>query len=261
MLYEVKSKGGKTSYIYGTMHVIDAQYFNLQKKLVKTMLNAEQLCMEIPGVTSAGLSPDALKLKGKTLQYFFNTKQMDSLFVWAETNLLMNKGAFLDNFGEMQPFVIMQFLLQTALPDRTRSYEKEFERIAKQNKMPIAGLESIDEQLSIFSNMPDKIQTMMVMSTLRNMPKAKEEFEKMQSIYLSGDLLKLYETMKSEKDNPATSSRDLLENRNTKWVPKMIEMMRDKSVFFAVGAAHLPGPEGVLMLLEKAGCKVTPIKL
>ena len=99
MLYEVKSKGGKTSYVYGTMHVIDAEYFNLQKKLVKTMLNTEQLCMEIPGVTSAGLSPDALKLKGKTLQYFFNTKQMDSLFVWAETNLLMNKGAFLDNFG------------------------------------------------------------------------------------------------------------------------------------------------------------------
>ena len=41
----------------------------------------------------------------------------------------------------------------------------------------------------------------------------------------------------------------------------MTELMQDKSVFFAVGAAHLAGPEGVIELLIKKGYTLTPIKL
>jgi uncharacterized protein YbaP (TraB family) len=37
--------------------------------------------------------------------------------------------------------------------------------------------------------------------------------------------------------------------------------MKTQSVFFAVGAAHLAGPEGVIELLIKEGYQLTPIKL
>jgi uncharacterized protein YbaP (TraB family) len=39
----------------------------------------------------------------------------------------------------------------------------------------------------------------------------------------------------------------------------MSEMMQKESIFFAVGAAHLPGELGVLNLLKKAGYIVKPI--
>jgi uncharacterized protein YbaP (TraB family) len=48
----------------------------------------------------------------------------------------------------------------------------------------------------------------------------------------------------------------MLEVRNTNWAVKMPDMMKDKSFFFAVGAAHLL-EQGVILV--EAGYTVKPI--
>jgi uncharacterized protein YbaP (TraB family) len=101
----------------------------------------------------------------------------------------------------------------------------------------------------------------MVMSSLREEAEAKSSFEQMQQIYLTQNLDNLYAFMKKESDSPIANSRVFLENRNQKWIPQMGRMMENKSVFFAVGAAHLGGQEGVIELLIKKGYTLTPIKL
>ncbi len=53
----------------------------------------------------------------------------------------------------------------------------------------------------------------------------------------------------------------LLTRRNNNWIPVMEANMKEGGCFFAVGAAHLPGTNGVLELLKKAGYKVKPVKL
>ena len=57
-----------------------------------------------------------------------------------------------------------------------------------------------------------------------------------------------------EKSKPV-----MLDNRNSNWVKDMPAMMKNESVFFAVGAAHLAGEKGVIQLLQKAGYTVKPI--
>lgn len=51
----------------------------------------------------------------------------------------------------------------------------------------------------------------------------------------------------------------MLDNRNRNWIKKMPDMMKKGSVFFAVGAAHLPGDTGIIYLLRKAGYTVKPV--
>ena len=51
----------------------------------------------------------------------------------------------------------------------------------------------------------------------------------------------------------------LLEVRNENWMVKMPDMMKDKSTFFAVGAAYLLGEQGMINLLRKKGYVVKPI--
>ena len=51
----------------------------------------------------------------------------------------------------------------------------------------------------------------------------------------------------------------LLNQRNHKWIPKIALISAEKSTFFAVGAGHLPGKDGVLTLLRKAGYRVTAV--
>lgn len=262
LLWEVKSKDGKSSsYLYGTMHLMDAKLFYFPKKLEKLLLKSDVLCMEIANVNDPDLSPDALFMTDESLSDYFNIEQMDSLFRWAEKALLMNKEQFLTNFNKAKPFLLMQFLLQSSLPENSKSYEKEFENLAIKNKISISGLESVTEQLNLFTSFSKNEQTEMVMSSLRDEAEAKSSFEQMQQIYLTQNLDNLYSFMKKESDSPIANSRVFLENRNQNWIPQMEKMMENKSVFFAVGAAHLAGPEGVIELLIKKGYTLTPIKL
>jgi len=262
LLWEVKSKDGKTtSYLYGTMHLMDADLFYFPKKLEKLLLKSDVLCMEIANVNDPDISPDALFLKNETLTDYFSDEQMDSIYRWAEKSLLMNKEQFNTNFSKAKPFLLLQFLLQSSLPENAKSYEKEFENLAKNNKKTIEGLESVTEQLELFTSLSKKEQAEMVMSSLREEEEAKSSFQEMQKIYLTQNIDDLYTFMKKESDSPINSSRAFLEDRNQKWIPQMEKMMDSKSVFFAVGAAHLAGPEGVIELLIKKGYTLTPIKL
>ncbi len=243
------------------MHLMDADLFYFPKKLEKLLLKSDVLCMEISNVNDPDLSPDALFLKNETLNDYFSATQMDSIYRWAEKSMLMNKEQFNTNFSKAKPFLLLQFLLQSSLPENNKSYEKEFENLAKNNKKTIEGLESVTEQLELFTNLSKKDQTEMVMSSLRDEANAKSSFQEMQKIYLSQNIDDLYTFMKKENDSPVNSSRAFLEDRNQKWIPQMEKMMENKSIFFAVGAAHLAGPEGVIELLIKKGYTLTPMKL
>jgi hypothetical protein len=261
LLWEVKSKDGKsTSYLYGTMHLMDAKLFSFPKKLEKTLLKSDVLCMEIASI-NPNLSPDALFMKDKTLTDIFNQNQLDSIYRWAEKALMMNKEQFNTNFKNAKPFMLMQFIMQTSLPSNTKSYEREFEALATEKKLQLKGLETVDQQLRLFDGFSYKEQAEMVMGSLRDEEKSKKSFDDMQQIYLSQNLDELYAFMKNESDSPISNSRAFLENRNQNWIPKMNEMMKNQTVFFAVGAAHLAGPEGVIELLIKEGFTLTPVKL
>ena len=108
----------------------------------------------------------------------------------------------------------------------------------------------------------------MLRSTLEDMQKARREkrspIEELRETYLKGELAgieeKIGELMKGL--DPALLKRvlaALITKRNHVMAERMAAKMKDaggKSFFFAVGAGHLPGDEGVLKLLEKAGLKV-----
>ncbi|MNY79236.1 TraB family protein [compost metagenome] len=52
----------------------------------------------------------------------------------------------------------------------------------------------------------------------------------------------------------------MLFSRNKKWIPRMRKIMAVKPTFFAVGAAHLGGENGVIALLRKEGYKLRAVR-
>ena len=85
---------------------------------------------------------------------------------------------------------------------------------------------------------------------------------KLVDLYKNQDLQGLYDyivqSMTDETDNPEEVKDRMLDNRNQKWIGTLSEMMKDKTLFIAVGAGHLAGEEGVINLLRKEGYKVEP---
>lgn len=53
----------------------------------------------------------------------------------------------------------------------------------------------------------------------------------------------------------------LLEQRNTRFLERSAALLQEGGVFMAVGAAHLPGPNGLVALLEDKGYSVTRVVL
>jgi uncharacterized protein YbaP (TraB family) len=259
LLWEIKNKEGKTcSFLFGTIHAIDETKFYFPKKLEKTLSKSDAICLEIKNVATDAPSMDKLMLQDKSLNELFNKVQLDSIYKWADKFLYLKPQQFDENFGNVKPFVLLQFILQSSLPEKTLSYEQLFEDFALDNKKQLFGLETADFQLGLFDKMSFEQQVQLVMESLKDVGNAKLKFEELEAKYLSQDLDALFKYVKEESK---LDNRDLLENRNLNWIPLMETMMENKVVFFAFGAAHLAGPEGVIELLINKGYQVTPIKL
>jgi uncharacterized protein YbaP (TraB family) len=259
LLWEVKNKDGKTcAHLFGTIHVMAESKFYFPKKLEKIVAKSDGICLEIAGLTTNAPSIEKLMMTEKSLPDLFSVSQIDSIHRWAEKFLYLKPEQFNENFGHAKPFLLLQFILKSSLPETTKSYEFVFEEMAEKNKQDVIGLETVDFQLSLFDSMTIEDQVKMVMESLKDEGIAKTKFEEMQQMYLEQNLDRLYHLTKEES---TPLNRNFLENRNIDWIPKIENIMRDKVVFIAVGAAHLAGPEGVIELLKKKGYQVLPIDL
>jgi uncharacterized protein YbaP (TraB family) len=259
LLWEVKNKEGKTcSYLFGTIHVIEESKFYFPKKLDKIVSKCDAICLEIAGITENVPSMDRMMMRDKKLNELFTKNQMDSIYQWADKTLFMKPKQFDENFGSVKPFLLLQFILTTSLPENTKSYELELEQIAKKQNKKLLGLETVDFQLSLFDKMPIHEQVQMILESLKELESSKKKFAEMEELYLQQDLDRLSE-LSNESSNYL--NRSFLEDRNLDWIPKIENMMKEKVVFIAVGAAHLAGQEGVIELLIKNGYHVLPVKL
>ena len=98
-----------------------------------------------------------------------------------------------------------------------------------------------------------------LVKTVSKFEEGKEMMVKLKKAYLDEDLASLDVLMKDRKEMTQEQEDLLLNNRNKNWVKMMPELMTDNSTFFAVGAGHLLGKEGVITLLQKQGYTVTPV--
>ena len=61
-----------------------------------------------------------------------------------------------------------------------------------------------------------------------------------------------------QPDNEANPA--IYADRNKKWIPTIIEAVKDMPTLFVFGAGHLTGPDGVVRMLRDAGYKVEQVK-
>lgn len=58
----------------------------------------------------------------------------------------------------------------------------------------------------------------------------------------------------------ANKQTGILKDRNEKWLPKMMEAMREKPTMFVIGSGHLIGEHGIVQKLRDAGYEVEQVK-
>lgn len=259
LLWEVSGNGLKyPSYLYGTVHMICKKDFLISETLKKKFSGTDKLFLEID-MDDPGMNMKMLQLsmlQGKKLSDFFNKEEYDKLNVFFRDSI----GMPLTMFNTMKPFVLFSIIsMKTLNCNEQESYEMSFVKMAKDQSKEVLGLETIEDQMKIFDDMPDSVQAQMLMRYANEFYEQKEEFSKMIELYKQQNLTALYNQTISSPDI-AGSEDVLLFNRNRNWIPVMEGAMKEAKVFFAVGAGHLAGENGVINLLRTKGYAVKPIK-
>jgi uncharacterized protein YbaP (TraB family) len=256
LLWEISGKGlSKPSYLYGTIHMICAPDFNLNDRTKNAMDHAEQLVLELnfkdPAELKAmeeGMSSTIPLSKKLTTRQF---QQVDSV-------LTLKTSVSLKKLDQLSLSAIYSFAISKTLPCKdVKSYELEFLNLAIANKKSISALETVKEQLYCLGK---SYSDDAMIDQIIAFDEFKGIFNDIIAAYKQEDLTALYPLFKDKKFGAtAESNQWMLTIRNANWAKKMPQMMKDKSCFFAVGAAHLGGSDGLIKLLRDSGYQVKAI--
>lgn len=143
---------------------------------------------------------------------------------------------------------------------------------AQERGLPMAALEPWDAVFAMFEDSPMDEQLGFLRMGVLDAALQEEMFVSLLDGYFAGEVGQVWElgrlalmdlpgvtAAEAEALFAATEER-LLTTRNRAWIPVIEEAAaRHGRVTVAAGAAHLPGREGVLALLEARGWTVTPL--
>ncbi len=258
LLYKVEGKGIKTSYLFGTIHVMPNTDFELKEKVEEAFTASELVVLEIdmddPSLPLE-MMQNSMMIDGSTLDKLFSEEDYKKL----DEELLATLGVSVSMFNKMKPFIVSSMLLSKYVGDQPASFEGTFVEMAAKQKKEILGLETVAEQMAVFDKISYKTQADQVSEMLNEDEETKELFKAMVEAYKQEDAEALYDFLVENHDGTEEELDYMLDDRNEKWIPKFKELSADKKVFYGVGAGHLGGDKGVLNLLEKAGYTVTPL--
>jgi len=260
LLWEISGNGlQQPSFLFGTIHMICKEDFLLSETAKQKFNSSKQVYLELdmddPQLQMTMMQqlqlPSNESLKNKFDESDF--KALDS-FLMKELN--MNLAVF----DQFKPMMVMSLLAQRVLScAEMESYEMNFVKMATEQKKELLGLEKVEDQLAVFDAIPDSLEIRSIMNMVNDFDAQKKEFNRMSTIYKSQDLEALYQLI-AESPEMMGSQELLLDRRNRNWIPVMDSAMKKTPTFFAVGAGHLGGNQGVLELLRKQGYSVKPIQ-
>lgn len=258
LLWQVTGKDLKQpSFLFGTIHMICPKDFSISDSIRSTFNRTGKLYLEID-MDDASLMIKTVQLsmlKQGSIRDLMNSESYTRLERFMKDTI----GMPMIMVNKMKPFTLLSLLYSKILPCRKpESYEQRLLEMAKKQNMEVLGLEKLEDQFAVFDKIPDTTEISMIMEMIDNYEIQRTEFAKMVLLYNHKDLNGLANMINASPDM-AGFEDILLINRNRNWIPVMEKAMAAQPTFFAVGAGHLPGENGVIGLLKKSGYTITPV--
>jgi uncharacterized protein YbaP (TraB family) len=259
MLWEISGKGlSKPSFLFGTIHAICAEDLVVTEAIRSRISASQQLYLELdmddPGMF-ANMQQMMLMQDGTTLKSLLSEDEYKLVNTYFTDSL----GMPLALLNTVKPFFLTSMMLPSVLNCQPASWETSLTQLAQAKGTEVKGLETVGEQLAFFDKIPYKDQAAMLVESLKDSGKSKEEFRAMVDLYKQGDIEGIQKLITDQSAGIGKYDQLLVTERNNHWVPVIRKAAGEKPTFFAVGAGHLGGTNGLIRLLRKAGYKVKPV--
>ncbi len=263
LLWKVTGNGlKKPSYLFGTYHFFSNGFVDTMQAVTNAYAASDAVVGELV-IDSNIQTPmmEASLLKGTTLQ-----KELpDTLYTKASNWFKEEAGFDIAQLDKVSPFAVMSFAMaitqQKYFPNKKGEVQLDtyFQQAAKKDGKKVLGLETIQMQVkAIFGQMPLQRQVELLSELLNEKDGLKQMICIMNTAYTSQNLGELQQLMYGNSYKPE-ELRALLDDRNNYWMQQLPELMKEQSLFVAVGALHLVGKTGLVNQLKEKGYTITPV--
>ncbi|MGV9013782.1 MAG: TraB/GumN family protein [Flavobacteriales bacterium] len=262
LLWSISGNGlSRPNYVLGTVHSRDARAYEHATSLLPYLKSQDALAGELDfadGAMASGMMMKAMVLPpGKDLADLMSKHKYKEVKTAVEHEV----GPMAFMALRLKPFYLMALLGETAMrSDSAEVLDQYLQSRARAMGKEVVGLERPEEQLATVEDLPLKQQADMLYDLVRN-DLYRRDMERMLDAYAAGDLEGLTR-IAGMGGLPKEFSDRLIDDRNATMALRMDSLMQNgRSWFFAIGAAHLPEPAGVLERLRRMGYRVEGVRL
>lgn len=248
-----------TIYLFGTFHLM-APGIDWNHGKVKTAFeSADTLRLEIANMEAeAPIIANLMASKGqlppgKTIYDGLTEAQKSAL-----GTIIAQNGFPPQAIQQIQPWmgslILAMGLYQKLGLDPNQGVDKTLDGLARAANKPVEGFETGAEQIGFFANLTDQQQKAMLVSTIEDWDQATTMLNDMIDAWKTGNADKLGELMTTSLRTQPELAKLILTDRNERWAEWVsARMAKPGTVFVAVGAGHLSGPDSVQAFLKQKG--------
>lgn len=259
LLWHISGKGGE-GYLFGTMHSEDPRVTRLPAEVKQHFDAAETLVLEVP--------LDEQSQMAASVQMMVPAGSSLSALVGPELGLravvaMQTRGVAAETTERLQPWATA---LTLSMPQQQGGVvlDQVLYQQARAAGKGFKPLESINEQIAIFTALTLAEQKSLLSGVLDDYQSYPPLFEQMTEAYLARDLEQL---VKISDENPMSGDaalqekmmRRLVDSRNVRMASRIEPLLGHGKLFVAIGALHLPGEKGVIALLRQRGYTVESV--
>lgn len=253
------------SYLFGTYHLLTDKYVATLPEVDFPFQTAKGVVVE--------MVIDSSKLMALGMMAIMPNNKISNLLTPDEFNRVSSElqtlmGIKLEALDQLKPITvtIMITMLQaqkqnSALLEKFKGQPMDFQFAASGKKLgkTIHPLETQEEQMKLlYDALSVEEQARQLVAYIDQKELAAKSQIDLVNLYLDKDIYGLQKLAESMPKDLGDMDY-LLKNRNTKWMEVLPSLMQKGSQFIAVGALHLPGPDGLIELLRQKGYAVTAI--
>lgn len=251
------------SYLFGTIHSADPRVLDLPEAVAEAFDEAQRYRFELD-------FGDMLEDPAMMRMFYLDGRRLSERLpekLWERTReAAQQTGLGTENLEQMRPWAVATVM---SVPDQEPTEILDYQLFdrAQARELPVEGLETVDEQLGIFDDLPLEQQVSMLETAVEYVEEGRVEstYEEMVGLYLEGDLAGMVAMAEEHPALPGLEDQEafmrrLIEERNQIMVTRMTDDLRAGGTFVAIGALHLPGEHGVIRRLEQRGFSVTRIE-
>jgi len=261
-MWSVKGVHG-TVYLFGTVHVMKPGVRWETAKEQAAFKSSGTLYLEIADTgedAMKALQPMVLSL-GMDTEHPLSTKISKDDVATLDAALKKMGAAGEASVEPMQPWLV--YLTLSMLPavqagyDPSSGIDRVLQGEAKTANKPVVGFETAQDQMHVLADFPTAEQAVLLHETLEELPQSVEKTNEMVAEWERGDVDKIaaMEDGELRLKHPDLYQK-LLVSRNEKMAATIAGLLKGPStgtVFVAVGAAHLAGPDSLQAMLAKQG--------